>query len=584
MSREFRSEDNPGRECQAVGTARFLGQDPRKIHDPVWAVIGNEGDSQCYLGVREKVDAIQAVLSERILTRDLPVRLIAPYFVGGISDGQSNGTGRMRLSLIGRETSHDGVTLHLSGSDAGGIIAVVACDKPPVGTLAAIAEHNQPAIIMSDGSIRPGQDPLTGEPCDIVTGFQVAGDPDQEKRTRVALHACPGYGSCGGIFTYNTMQVSIAVMGMEPLHMVSPASEDPRRLTKFPDQLVDFLEVLTKRNIKPRDIITGRSLRNAMIAAMALGGSTNVVLHLPEIARAAGLDFWNNVLTQEEFNRLSLRVRVLTNARPYGKFSMVDIEQVGGLPVIVQELLNADLLDGNCITCTGETLAEQVERLSPQKPDGKIVYSFDAPFKENGGLRVLRGNLAPEGGAVIKVAGVEGGIEDGVFQGKARTFNSEAALLKALINSPDVFQDKDIVVIRYEGPRGASGMPEMLDPTSRITALCRAKGITIALITDARFSGGSVGLVVGHIGPEAILGGPIALVKDNDTIVIDLNKNSIDCVELANPQIEKMRRLEWDLAVNENGGVHPAAKPVDNRLLLRMRATATSALKGAGMS
>lgn len=583
MSLEFRSTDNPGRECQAVGTARFLGQDPGKIHDPVCAVVGNTGDSQCYLGVREKVDAIQAVLSARILTKDLPVRLIAPYFVGGISDGQLNGTPRMRFSLIGREVSHDSVTLHLSGSDVRGVIAVVACDKPPVGTLAAIAEHNWPAIIMSDGSIRPGQNPLTGEPCDIVVGFQVAGDPDQEKRSRVALQACPGYGSCGGMFTYNTIQSAIAVMGMEPLHMVSPASEDPRRLTEFPNQLVDYLEILTQRNIKPRDIITARSLRNAMIAAMALGGSTNVALHLPEIARAAGLDFWNNVLTQDEFNRLSLRVRVLTNARPYGYYSMVDIDRAGGLQAVVKELLNANLLDGSCITCTGETLAEQIERLAPPKPDGKIIYSFNAPFKENGGLRVLRGNLAPEGGAVIKVAGVEGGLEDGVFRGKAKTFDSEVALLEAIINTPEIFEDHDIVVIRYEGPEGAPGMPEMLDPTSRITTLCRAKGITIALMTDARFSGGSVGLVVGHVGPEAILGGPIALVKDGDHIIIDLNKNSIDCVVLADPNIREVREAEWKQAVAKNGGVHPAAKPVDNRLLRRMRDTATSALNGAGM-
>lgn len=578
------AEFHPGRDSQAYGTARVLGQNPDNIHGDVWAVIGTKGESQCYLGVEPKVEAIQAALSRRIRELALPIRLVDTNFVSGISDGQLNGTPRMRYSLIGRETTNDGVCLHLSGSDVKGTIAVVACDKPPVGTLAALAEHNEPAIIMSDGSIRPGIDPETGERIDIVSCFQVAGDPDMDKKGRFALYACPGFGSCGGMFTYNTMQLTTAVMGMEPLHMVSPASEDPRRLTQFPDELIGYLQVITERNIRPRDIITPASLRNAMIAAIAHGGSTNVVLHLPEIARAAGIDFWREVITQEEFNKLSRRVPVLTNARPYGFYSMVDIDEKGGLQVVVKELLDANLLDGSCITCTGETLEEQVNRLSPPKPDGQVIYSVSSPYKESGGLRLLHGNLAPEGGAVIKIAGVEGGIENGIFQGKARTFNSEVALLQALTSTPDIFQDKDIVVIRYEGPRGAPGMPEMLDPTSRITTLCRAKNITIALMTDARFSGGSVGIVVGHVSPEAYEGGPIALVEDGDTIIIDLNNDSIDCAELQDPTTAQTRKDVWEEAARNNGGVHPLVKPVENRLLLRMRATASSALKGAGMS
>lgn len=581
---EFISRDNPGRECQALGTARVLGQDTGKIHDPVWAVIGNEGDSQCYLGVRAKVDRIQYLLDARIKRRNLSVRLIPPYFVGGVSDGQLNGTPRMRFSLTGREVSNDAVTLHLSGSDVKGMIAVVACDKPPVGTLAAIAEHNQPAILMSDGSIRPGYDPVTNQRYDIVDGFLNAGDPDLDKRSRVALLACPGYGSCGGMFTYNTIQSAIAVMGMEPLHMVSPASEDPRRMAEFPGQLIDYLQVLTERNIKPRDIITPKSLRNAMITAMALGGSTNVVLHLPEIARAAGLSFWDEVMTQGEFNQLSRKVPVMTNVRPYGRYSMVDIDEKGGLQVVVRELLNAGFLRGECISCTGETLADQLDRLSPPSPDKKVIYSIKDPYKETGGLRLLRGNLAPEGGAVIKIAGVEGGMENGVFFGRAKTFDSEAALLEVLETTPDVFQDRDIVVIRYEGPRGAPGMPEMLDPTSRLTAICRQRGITVAFMTDARFSGGSVGLVVGHVGPEALLGGPIALIEDGDTIVIDLNRDSIDCIELDDPHTQKIRKAHWEEKRTINGGVHPAVRPVENRLLRRMRETALPALQGAGWS
>ncbi|MGH7898888.1 MAG: dihydroxy-acid dehydratase, partial [Candidatus Binatia bacterium] len=520
---------NPGRDVQRVATARFLGEDPFKIQDPVWMVTGSLGDSQCYIGVTRKVEAIQAALSARIRDRDLPVRLVHPAYTIGVSDGQLNGTERMRFSLIGREVTNDSIDIHLSGCDAKGVISVVACDKPPVGTLAAILEHNQPAVLLSDGSIRPGIDPDTGERIDLVTAFQVAGDPDPRKRTRIALHACGGLGSCGGMFTYNTMQSFIAVLGMEPLHMVSPPSDDERRLGEFPDQLIDCLLAMTERGIKPRDIVTPASLKNALIVTIAMGGSTNVALHSVEIARAAGIDLWKQVITQQEFNALSRRVPVLVNARPFGFYSMVDIDAKGGLQAIVQELLDSGLLDGAAMTCTGETLAEQVRRLAPPKPDHEVIYSVAKPFKQTGGLRLLKGNLAPDGGAIIKVAGVEGGVKNGAFSGRARVFDSEQQLLFALEHTPDVFSDHDMVVIRYEGPRGAPGMPELLDPTSRITTLCRQKGITIALMTDARFSGGSVGMVVGHVAPEAFLGGPIALIENGDTIVVDINEDRLDC-------------------------------------------------------
>jgi dihydroxy-acid dehydratase len=573
----------PGQDTQAVATARLQGQDPDKIHCPVWGVIGNLGDSICYAGVPAKVEAIQAELRRRVTVADLPVRVIAPNYAGGISDGQRNGTSQMRYSLIGRETTNDGVCLHLEGSDVRGVIAVVACDKPPVGTLAAILEHNVPAVIMSDGSIRPGTDSLTGEPIDIISCFQAAAEAPGERR-RIAMEASPGHGSCGGMFTYNTMQSFIATCGMEPLHMVSPASEDPRRIEEFPAQLLDVLQVLAERNLRPRDIVTAAALRNATLVAIAMGGSTNVVLHGPELARAAGIDFWREVISQEDFNQVSRTLPVLVNARPFGRYSMVDIDAKGGLPVIVRELLDAGVLDGGCITCTGETLAEQVTRLAPPPPDGEVIHPLSAPFKPTGGLRMLRGNLAPDGGAVIKLAGVEGGMEDGRFTGRARVFDSEAALIEALASAPDQFADRDMVVIRYEGPRGAPGMPEMLDPTSRITALCRQRGITIALMTDARFSGGSVGLVIGHVSPEAALGGPIALISNGDTIVVDVNRDTLDCAELADPATLAARRDQWQAEASRNGGVHPLVRTADTRLLRRMRARALSPLQGAGLS
>jgi dihydroxy-acid dehydratase len=573
----------PGQDTQAVATARLQGQDPDKIHCPVWGVIGNLGDSICYAGVPAKVEAIQAELRRRVTGTDLPVRVIAPNYASGISDGQRNGTSQMRYSLIGRETTNDGVCLHLEGSDVRGVIAVVACDKPPVGTLAAILEHNVPAVIMSDGSIRPGIDSRTGEPIDIISCFQAAADPPAERR-RIAMEASPGHGSCGGMFTYNTMQSFIATCGMEPLHMVSPASEDPRRIGEFPAQLLDALQVLAERNLRPRDIVTAAALRNATLVAIAMGGSTNVVLHGPELARAAGIDFWHEVISQEDFNELSRTLPVLINARPFGRYSMVDIDAKGGLPVIVRELLDAGVLDGDCITCTGETLAEQVARLAPPPPDGEVIHPLSAPFKPTGGLRMLRGNLAPDGGAVIKLAGVEGGMADGRFTGRARVFDSEAALIEALASAPEQFADRDMVVIRYEGPRGAPGMPELLDPTSRITALCRQRGITIALMTDARFSGGSVGLVIGHVSPEAALGGPIALIENGDTIVADVNSDSLDCTELADPATLTARRDRWQAEAGRNGGVHPLVRTAETRLLRRMRARALPPLQGAGLS
>lgn len=575
----------PGQDCQAVATARLLGQDPDDIHGATWGVVGTLGDSICYAGVTDKVNAVHDELARRITDRHLGKRLVAPNYAGGVSDGQRNGTPQMRYSLIGRETTHDGMSLHIEGSDLEGVIAVVACDKPPVGTVAALLERNVPAIVMSDGSIRPGTDPVTGEVIDLVDCFQVAQDPDPAKRERWARNACPGIGSCGGMFTYNTMQSFIATIGLEPVHMVAPASDDPRRLEEFTAELVDDLLLMTERNIRPRDLVTPTALRNGMIVAIAMGGSTNVLLHAPEIARSAGIDFWAEAMSRDEFNRLSREIPVLVNARPFGTYHMIDIEERGGLQAILAELLRAGLIDGSTLTCTGETLAEQVARLNPPAPDGDVIHPVSAPFKNTGGLRVLAGNLAPDGGAVLKVAGVERGIgDDNRFVGRARTFDTEVDLLRALTDTPEVFSDNDMVVIRYEGPKGAPGMPEMLDPTSRITTLCRQRGITIGLMTDARFSGGSVGLVIGHVGPEAAIGGPIALVEDGDTIIVDLNDDTLTCVELQDDEVHAERAARWQAEVEANGGESPHVPAATSRLLRRMRALANPAIQGAGMA
>jgi dihydroxy-acid dehydratase len=578
---------HPGRSTQTIGVARALGTDPDLIHEPSVGVVGTKGDSQCYLGVMSKVEAIHAELKSHIGkgANQLKLRLVQPEYTIATSDGIRNGTREMRYSLIGREVTNDALCEHLSATGLAGTIAVVACDKPPVGTLAALLEHNEPAIIMSDGPIHPGTDPKTGEALDIVSAYQVAGNPDAEFRHHIACHACPGIGSCGGMFTYNTMQTFIGVVGMQPLHMVAPPSDDPRRVNEFPKELVVHLANMIAKDLKPRDIVVRDSIRNAVIVSMAIGGSTNVVLHAPEIARAAGFaDFWKEIITPEEFNYLSQHVvPVLTDARPYGKYSMVDIDNVGGVQVIVRELLDAGLLNGDVLTCTGETLKAQLDRLGAKRADGKVVYPVEKPYKPTGGLRMLGGNLSPDFSAILKLAGVEGGLENNLFRGRARVFEGEQALLDALDTAPQSFENNDIVIVRYEGPSGAPGMPEMLDPTSRITTLCRERSIVIALMTDARFSGGSVGLVIGHVGPEAALGGPIALIENGDEIVADLNKDELNCTALSDKATYAKRKAAWDKVVADNGGIHPNCGAADTRLLHRARRSAVPATRGGGL-
>ena len=580
-------DKNPGRNSQTFGIARELGTDLNLIHEPSIGVVGNKGDSQCYMGVGRKVNIIHEALRDRVGVEPgkLSMRLVQPEFTVATSDGIRNGTSEMRYSLIGREVTNDTLCEHLSATGLEGVIAVVACDKPPVGTLAAILEHNRPAIIMSDGSIRPGVDSETGEAIDIVSCYQIAGSDDDLLKRRIAVEACPGFGSCGGMFTYNTMQIFIGVVGMQPVHMVSPASEDLRRTNKFPNELIDYLSNLITKGITPRDIVTRDSIRNAIIVSMAVGGSTNVMLHAPEIARAAGYkDFSTDIMSAAEFNHLSENViPVVVNARPFGAYSMVDIDRKGGMQVIVKDLMNAGLLNGNTLTCTSETLGQQIERLCPLDPDGDVIYSVQNPYKETGGLRVLGGNLSPEFSAVLKLAGVEGGLEDNVFLGVAKIFNGEQKLLEYLDSTPEMLKNLDMIVVRYEGPVGGPGMPEMLDSTSRITALCRERDIVVGLMTDGRFSGGSIGLVIGHVGPEAAVGGPIALIEEGDNIKVDLNKNELNCEQLNDPKTYKERKAKWEDVVTKNSGTHPSVGQADTRLLNRMRCSAVSAVLGAGM-
>ena len=421
----------PGQDCQAVATAKALGQDVDRIHGAPWGVVGTLGDSICYVGVNDKVEAVHAAMGRRISERDLPVRLLAPNYSGGVSDGQRNGTPQMRYSLIGRETTNDGLSLHFEGNDIRGLVAVVACDKPPVGATAAIMERNVPAVVLSDGSIRPGTDPLTGETIDLASASgALASRPWPHSRAgrtlcrRAAAHVHLQHDAV----VHRPAGARTAAHGVARVRGPAANRGVPRAGRRLPgdhDAARDHA----------RDIATPAAFRNATIVAIAMGGSTNVVLHAPEIARAAGIDFWEQVMSQEEFNQLSRTVPVLINARPFGKYSMVDIDAVGGLPV-AKVLLAAGWPDGSPMTCTGETLAEQVARIDPPAPDGEVVHPVSAPFKPTGGLRMLSGNVAPEGGAVLKLAGVETGIVDNRFVGRARVFDSEQGLLHALMKTP----------------------------------------------------------------------------------------------------------------------------------------------------
>lgn len=603
LETEVEEDDNPGRDCQKKGTAAFTGEDPDKTKAPAWGVIGTTGDSNCYLGVRSKIAAVQRAMSQYVARLDLFVRIIDFVTTIGVSDGSLNGTPRMRYSLISRILVMEAALLHFFSAKLEAVIAVVACDKPPVGIVSAILRYNRPAIVYPDGPIGFGIDPVTGKRLGIVTGFQQAGNPDKEVRDRIARFACPGIGSCGGMYTYNTMQVFFALLGLVPIDMVSPASSDPRRMNEFPDRLVAYLHHMVEQGIRPRRVkrrdgkkdtrpvlVTAASFRNAVIVDMAMGGSTNVQLHMVELAKAAKVNFWKDIMSQKEFNELSALVPVLVDLLPFGdpdnQYVMVDVDRVGGLQAIVKELLDAGFLDGSCLSCTGETLAEQIVRLDPPAPDHEVIYSVANPFQPTGGLRFLSGNLAPYGGTAIKIAGINlDSLVDGVFTGQARTFDSEVALLEALVHDPDSFVDRTMVVIRYLGPRGAPGMPELLDPTSRITTLCKERGIVIALMTDARFSGGSVGLVMGHVAPEAMLGGPIALVQNGDTIIVDLNENTLNCLELDSDQEEMCRREDWQHELNQNGGVHPSVPSIDEDdvILNRMRNSGLPAMEGSGM-
>jgi len=472
------------------------------------------------------------VLSDRVKEGVQAAGLVGMRFnTIGVSDGLSMGTDGMSYSLQSRDLIADSIETVMGAQWYDGCVTLPGCDKNMPGCIMALGRLNRPGLMIYGGTIKPGS--LDNEPLDIISAFQcygefLTGKISDEKRQAIVRRSCPGAGACGGMYTANTMASAIEAMGMTLPYSSSTPAEDPKKLEEC-QQAGEAIRHLLELDLKPRDIITRQALENSIVLVMALGGSTNAVLHLIAIARSVGVE-----LTIDDFEKVSERVPYLADLKPSGKYVMADLHRVGGTPAVLKYLLENKFLDGDCITVTGKTLAENLAALPGFESGQDVIHSLEKPIKSSGHLRILRGNLAPDG-AVAKITGKEG-LK---FSGPARCFDSEEDMLHSLEKGG--IKKGDVVIIRFEGPKGGPGMPEMLTPTSAIVGA--GLGHEVALMTDGRFSGGSHGFIVGHITPEAQEGGPIALVQDGDAITIDAEKNRID-VALTDAELSK-RRAAW---------------------------------------
>jgi len=450
----------------------------------------------------------------------------------GVSDGMSMGTEGMSYSLQSRDLIADSIETVMGAQWYDANISIPGCDKNMPGCLIAMARVNRPALMVYGGTIKPGYG-RSGEPLDIISAFQcygefIAGRIDEETRLDVVRHACPGPGACGGMYTANTMASAIEALGMSLPYSSSTPAVDPGKLRECFDA-GNAIRLLLELDLKPRDIMTRQAFENAMVVVMVLGGSTNAVLHLIAMARAAGVP-----LGLDDFQRVSERTPLLADLKPSGRYVMEDLHKVGGTPAVLKLLLEHGAIDGSCRTVTGRTLSENVAPLPGLTPGQSVIRPWKDPIQANGHIRILYGSLAP-GGAVAKLTGKEGLS----FAGPAQVFDCEEDMLRAAERA--AIRKGSVIVIRFEGPKGGPGMPEMLTPTSVIMGA--GLGKDVALLTDGRFSGGSHGFLLGHVTPEAQEGGPIALVRDGDRITIDAKKNvvelEVDPAELAR------RRVAW---------------------------------------
>jgi len=449
----------------------------------------------------------------------------------GVSDGISMGTEGMSFSLPSRDLIADSIETVCSAQWYDGCVVIPGCDKNMPGCLIALGRLNRPGLMVYGGTIKPGH--LGAEALDIVSAFQCYGQflsnqIDEKVRKEIVAKSCPGAGACGGMYTANTMASAIEAMGMTLPYSSSIPAVDPAKQ----DECVragKAMRLLLERDIKPRDIMTRAAFENAMVIVMALGGSTNAVLHLIAMAKAV-----NVPLTIDDFQRVSSRVPYIADLKPSGRFVQEDLHNVGGTPAVLKYLLEKGLIDGTCLTVTGRTMAENLAELPGLKAGQEVIYTLEKPIKPTGHIQILRGNLAPEG-AVAKITGKEGLA----FSGPAKVYDSEEDMLHALERKE--IAKGDVVIIRYEGPKGGPGMPEMLTPTSAIMGA--GLGKDVALMTDGRFSGGSHGFIVGHVTPEAQAGGPIALVRNGDQITIDASRNAIE-VAVSDEELAA-RRKAW---------------------------------------
>jgi dihydroxy-acid dehydratase len=475
----------------------------------------------------------------------------------GVSDGMANGTDGMRYSLVSRDVIADSIEAVCGAQYYDGLIALPGCDKNMPGCLMAMGRLNRPSIMVYGGTIAPGH--YKGQDLNIVSAFEalgqkIAGKLSDADFKGIVMNSCPGAGACGGMYTANTMAAAIEALGMSlPYSSTNPALSQEKK-----DECIaagKAILLLLEKDLKPRDIMTRKAFENAIVTIMVLGGSTNAVLHLIAMAKSVGVQ-----LTQDDFQAVSNRIPVLADFKPSGKYLMQDLHEHGGTPAVMKYLLEKGLLHGDCLTVTGKTVAENlkaVPSLDFNKQD--IIYPLEKPLKATGHLQILYGNLA-EGGSVAKISGKEGER----FVGPARVFDGEHELI-AGINSGKI-KAGDVVVIRYVGPKGAPGMPEMLKPTSALIGA--GLGKSVALITDGRFSGGTHGFVIGHITPEANEGGAIALVHDDDIIELDASKNTIT-LKISNEELAK-RKAAWK---------QPAPKAT-NGLLFKYARQVKSAAEG----
>jgi dihydroxy-acid dehydratase len=451
----------------------------------------------------------------------------------GVSDGISMGTDGMSYSLQSRDLIADSIETVMSAQWYDANISLPGCDKNMPGCLIAMGRLNRPALMIYGGTIKPGH--YRGQTLDIVSAFQsygefIAGKIDEKTRHSIVEHACPGAGACGGMYTANTMASAIEAMGMSLPYSSSTPAVDPGKLAEC-HNAGSAIRHLLEKDIKPRDIMTRAAFENAMVIIMALGGSTNAVLHLIAMARAVDVP-----LSIDDFQAVSDRIPFLADLKPSGQYVMEDLHNVGGTPAVMKYLLEQGMINGDCLTVTGKTIAENLQDLPKLKPGQDVFHALDNPIKESGHIQILKGNLAP-GGSVAKITGKEG-LQ---FSGPAKVYDSEEDMLAALEDNRII--KGDVVVIRYEGPKGGPGMPEMLTPTSAIMGA--GLGQDVALLTDGRFSGGSHGFIIGHIVPEAQEGGPLALVRDGDVITIDADDKVLS-VAVSDTEMEQ-RRQAWSM-------------------------------------